>query len=136
MVQWDRVVACLPNLSDAVALRSGWYPMTDIWRTLGWTTRGQAEIEAWKVKAAVLGLSKTETGTLWNEVIADQTRWPWPFNALNEANRRLMLRTELRDRPTPQMREAGERILASTGLPYTPATVDEYGWMLERMATE
>jgi len=108
----------------------------DRWRTLGWTQRGQAEIEAWKVKAAVLGLSKTETGTLWNEVIADQTRWPWPFSALNEANRRLMLRTELRDRPTPQMREAGERILASTGLPYTPATVDEYGWMLERMATE
>lgn len=111
--------------------------MPDPWRTLGWTIRGQAEIEAWKVKAAVLGLTETEAGALWNEVIADQVRWPWAFSAINEAGRRLMLRcTELRERPTPQMREAGERILASTGLPYTPATVDEYGWMLERMATE
>jgi len=115
-------------------------PMTapnDRWRTLGWTVCGQAEIEAWKVKAAILGLSKTETGALWNEVIADQTRWLWAFSVINEADRRLMLRcAEGRERPTPQMREAGERILASTGLPYPPAMVDEYGWMLERMATE
>jgi len=109
----------------------------DLWRTLGWTLRGAAEIEAWKVKASVLGLTEAETGVLWNEVIADQTRWPWAFSALGEAERRLMLRcAELRERPTPRMREVAERIVASTGLPYTPATVDEYGWMLERMAAE
>jgi len=116
----------------------------DLWRSVGplgeWfgrAVRSQAEIERWKVKAAVLGLTPAETGVLWNEVIADQVRWPWAFSAVNEADRRLMLRcAELRERPAAEMRRAGEQILASLGLPYTPAQVDDYGWMLERMATE
>lgn len=111
--------------------------MTDVWRSLGWTLRGLAVIEGWRVKAVVLGLAPAEVDELWAEVIADQVRWPWAFSALREADRRLMLRcAELRERPALVLRESAERILGSIGLPFTPATVDEYGWMLEKMASE
>lgn len=109
--------------------------MTEIWRSLGWTTQGQAAIERWKVKAAAVGLSPAQTGALWNEVIADQVRWPYGFSALWEADRRLMLHCANKTRPDEAWRDAAERLLSAAGWAYTPADVDEYAETMSRMAT-
>lgn len=109
--------------------------MSDAWRALGWTPRGQAAIERWKLKAAALGLSPAQTGVLWNEVIADQIRWPYAFSAIREADRRLMLHCAGRKRPAEPWRDAAERLLGSMGWRYTPADVDVYAETMIRMAT-
>lgn len=106
--------------------------MSELWRTLGWTPQGQAAIERWKLKAAAVGLSPAQTGVMWNEVIADQVRWPYAFSAIREADRRLMLHCAGKTRPDAHWRDAAERLLGAMGWHYTPADVDRYAETLRR----
>ncbi|MGE5829804.1 MAG: hypothetical protein ACM30G_15795 [Micromonosporaceae bacterium] len=108
--------------------------MSEFWRSLSWSIQGQAAIEQWKLKAAVVGLSPAQTGVLWNEVIADQVRWPYAFSVIREADRRLMLHCAGRERPAKPWRDAAERLLGAMGWHYTPADVDRYAETMFRMA--
>lgn len=96
--------------------------------------RAAAGIEAWRLKGHALGATTEDLDTLLAEVEADRQRWLWSFDALQELDRRLMLRyAELRERPAPKWRDAAEHILASCGEPYTPADVDLQARVLERL---
>lgn len=91
--------------------------------------------ERWMLKACALGVSERDTAALWAQVTEDHCRWPWSFDVVAEADRRLLLGyAELRARPSEQWRDAAEQILVAYGLPYTPADVDRNAWALEALA--
>lgn len=64
---------------------------TQAWRYLGWTPAGLASIERFKARAVAAGMTSAEVEALWADVELDQMLAPAPFNALREAQRRLLV---------------------------------------------
>ncbi|HEU5304385.1 MAG TPA: hypothetical protein VFU40_07055 [Gemmatimonadales bacterium] len=76
----------MPDPAEIVA-RYG----TEAWRYLGWTDAGLARIRQWEARAVAAGLSPTEAEALWAGVELDQMLSERPFNAVREADRRLLV---------------------------------------------